>query len=57
MAWDMMWENGGLRSWVPDYREQYNLKDAEWRFNAVPHIMDGMNVFDYVDSNIELKLR
>ena len=56
-AWDIMWENGGLGLWSLDYREQYNLKDAEWCFDAVPQIMDGMNVFDYVDSDIELKLR
>ena len=43
-AWDLMWENGGPGVWAPDYREQYDLKDAEWCFNAAPQIMDGMNV-------------
>ena len=52
-----MWENVGPRVWAPDYREQYDLKDAEWRFDAVHQIMDGMNVSDYVYSVIELKLR
>ena len=56
-AWDMMWDNGGPGVWDPDYREQYDLKDAEWRFDAVPRIMDGMNVSDYVDSDIKMKLR
>ena len=56
-AWDLMWENGGPGLWSLDYRDQYNLKDAEWCFNAVPQIMDVMNVSDYVDSDIELKLR
>ena len=36
---------------------RYNLKDAEWRFDAVPQITDGMNVSTYVDPNIEPKLR
>ena len=52
-----MWENGGPGVWAPDYREKYDLKDAEWRFNAVPYIMDIMNVSNYVESDIELKLR
>ena len=56
-AWDLMSENGGPRVWAPDYREQYNTKDTEWSFYAVPQIMDGMNIFDYKDLDIELKLR
>ena len=33
------------------------MKDVEWRFDAVTQIMDIMNISDYVDSDIELKLR
>ena len=33
------------------------MKYAEWRFDAVPQIMDGMNISNYVDPDIELKLR
>ena len=29
----------------------------EWCFDVVPQIMDGMNVFDYVDSEIDMRLR
>ena len=56
-AWDLMWENGGPIVWDLDYREKCDLKDAEWCFDAVPQIMDGMNVSNYVDPDIELKLR
>ena len=56
-AWDLMWENEGPRVWNPDYREQYDLKDAEWRFDAVPQIMEEMNVSDYVYVDIDMKLR
>ena len=52
----LMWENGGPIVWASDYREQYNLKDAEWSFDVVPQIMDGMNVYDYVDPDIDMKL-
>ena len=55
-AWDLMWENGGPGVWAPDYMDQYDLKDAECRFDAVPQIMDGMNITNYVDTDIDLKL-
>eukprot|EP00554_Chaetoceros_debilis_P008071 CAMPEP_0194079866 /NCGR_PEP_ID=MMETSP0149-20130528/5984_1 /TAXON_ID=122233 /ORGANISM="Chaetoceros debilis, Strain MM31A-1" /LENGTH=700 /DNA_ID=CAMNT_0038761457 /DNA_START=132 /DNA_END=2234 /DNA_ORIENTATION=- len=55
-ARELMWENGGPGVWAPDYREQYDLKDPEWRFDAIPEIMDGKNVMDYVDPDIEAKL-
>eukprot|EP00980_Cylindrotheca_fusiformis_P022295 scaffold9176_cov129-Cylindrotheca_fusiformis.AAC.19 len=55
-ARDLMWENGGPGVWAPDYREQYDLKDTEWKFDAIPEIMDGKNIADYVDPEIEKKL-
>ena len=55
-ARDLMWENGGPGSWAPDYREQYDLKDDEWKFDAIPEIIDGKNIADYVDPDIETKL-
>ena len=57
MAWDLVCDNGGPRVWAPGYREQYNLKDAEWRFDTVPQIMDRMIISNYVDPYIKLKLR
>jgi nucleolar GTP-binding protein len=55
-ARDLMWENGGPGVWAPDYREQYDLKDEAWRFDAIPQILDGKNIADYVDPEIEAKL-
>ena len=55
-ARDLMWENGGPGVWAPDYREQYDLGDDEWRFDAIPEIIDGKNIADYVDPDIERKL-
>lgn len=55
-ARDLMWENGGPGVWAPDYREQYDLKDPEWRFDAIPEILDGKNIMDYVDPDIDAKL-
>jgi nucleolar GTP-binding protein len=55
-ARDLMWENGGPGVWAPDYREIYDLKDEDWRFDAVPEIIDGKNIADYIDPDIEAKL-
>ena len=52
----MMLENRGPGVWSLDYREQYDLKDTVWRFDVVPQTMDGMNISDYVDPDIDLKL-
>ena len=56
-ARELMWENGGPGVWAPDYREQYDLDDPEWRFDAIPQILDGKNIADYVDPDIDEKLR
>jgi nucleolar GTP-binding protein len=56
-ARDLMWENGGPGVWAPDYREQYDLADPEWRFDAIPEILDGKNIMDYVDPDIDAKLQ
>jgi nucleolar GTP-binding protein len=56
-ARELMWENGGPGVWAPDYREQYDLADPEWRFDAIPQILDGKNIADFVDPDIEEKLR
>jgi nucleolar GTP-binding protein len=55
-ARDLMWENGGPGVWAPDYRELYDLKDEEWKFDAIPEIMNGRNIADYVDPDIDKKL-
>jgi len=55
-ARELMWENGGPGVWAPDYREQYDLKNPEWRFDAIPQILDGKNIQDYIDPDIEAKL-
>ncbi|KAK1740693.1 nucleolar GTP-binding protein 1 [Skeletonema marinoi] len=56
-ARELMWENGGPGVWAPDYREQYDLADPEWRFDAIPQILDGKNIADYVDPDIDDRLR
>jgi nucleolar GTP-binding protein len=55
-ARELMWENGGPGVWAPDYREQYDLKNPEWKFDAIPELLDGKNIADYIDPDIDAKL-
>jgi len=36
--------------------ENYILKNDEWKYDIIPEIMDGKNVADFVDPEIEEKL-
>lgn len=55
-ARDLMWENGGPGVWAPDYREQYDLENDDWKFDAIPQFMDGKNIADFIDADIETKV-
>ena len=52
-----MWANGGPGVYACDYRKYYLLEDDEWKFDPIPTMMDGKNVLDYFDADIEEKLR
>lgn len=53
---DIMWEMGGPGVWAPDYREQYDLENDDWKFDAIPEIIDGKNIADFVDADILKRL-
>jgi nucleolar GTP-binding protein len=53
---ELMWENGGPGVYSCDYRKYYDLKNDEWRFDSIPEIIDGQNVADWVDPDIDAKL-
>jgi len=36
-----------------DLREKYLLKHPEWRFDIIPEIVDGKNIADFLDPDIE----
>lgn len=55
-ARDLCWENGGPGVWAPDYRDIYDLEDDEWKYDAIPEIMDGKNIMDFIDPAIEAKI-
>jgi len=47
---------GGAGAYNVDFRKEWQLKRAEWQYDAVPEIMDGMNVADFIDEDIDRKL-
>lgn len=51
-----MWSNGGPGVYACDYRKYYLLEHDEWRFDTVPEFMDGKNVMDFFDADIEDRL-
>ncbi len=40
----------------PDLREQYRLENPEWKYDVLPEMIDGKNVIDYIDPDIDRML-
>lgn len=47
---------GGPGVYRTDTTRYYSLRDDEWKSDMIPEIMDGKNIADYVDPEIEKKL-
>jgi nucleolar GTP-binding protein len=56
LARELMWLNGGPGVYSMDYRDVYDLKDDSWKWDAIPEIIDGKNIADFVDPEILSKL-
>ncbi|OXB71188.1 UNVERIFIED_CONTAM: hypothetical protein H355_006887, partial [Colinus virginianus] len=54
---DLMEENGGAGVYSVDLRKKDILAKEEWRYDVVPEFLNGHNVRDFVDEDIEEKLR
>ncbi|GLC36542.1 hypothetical protein PLESTM_000458200 [Pleodorina starrii] len=53
---DLQEENGGAGVYSADLRKHYSLADPEWKYDIMPEIMDGHNILDFVDPDIDAKL-
>jgi nucleolar GTP-binding protein len=53
---DIEEENGGPGIYSIDLRKNYQLADDDWKHDKVPEILNGKNIYDYVDPDIEAKL-
>ena len=49
-------EQGGAGVYSADLRKAYRLKSDEWKYDILPEIIDGHNVADFVDADIEARL-
>ncbi|XP_064949367.1 nucleolar GTP-binding protein 1-like [Musa acuminata AAA Group] len=53
---DLEEENGGAGVYSANLRKHYILADEEWKEDIMPEILDGHNVYDFVDPDILLRL-
>lgn len=54
---EKMQANGGAGVYVCDYRKYYLVAEDEWRYDVIPEFMDGKNVVDFFDPEIEARLK
>jgi nucleolar GTP-binding protein len=48
--------NGGIGVYYFPQREEFKLENPEWKYDIWPEIMDGKNVYDFVDKDILKKV-
>ncbi|KAK9903159.1 hypothetical protein M0R45_001218 [Rubus argutus] len=53
---DMENDNGGAGVYSASLKKNYILANDEWKEDIMPEILDGHNVFDFVDPDILLRL-
>jgi len=49
-------ESGGAGVYSVDLWRKQKLEDDSWKYDVVPEIMDGQNIFDFVDPDIDKRL-
>ncbi|OMP05162.1 hypothetical protein COLO4_09008 [Corchorus olitorius] len=53
---DLEEENGGAGVYSASLRKKYILASDEWKEDVLPEILDGHNVYDFIDPDILLRL-
>lgn len=56
LARDIEAENGGAGVFNVDLRADWDLKNPAWKYDKIPEIVNGKNVFDFIDPDIDAKL-
>jgi len=49
-------EGGGHGVYSMDLRKDFVLADDDWKYDNMPELMDGKNISDFIDPDIEAKL-
>ncbi|KAJ8131569.1 hypothetical protein O1611_g2053 [Lasiodiplodia mahajangana] len=57
LARDVEEANGGAGVFNVDLKADYLLENPEWKYDRIPELLDGKNIYDYVDPDIEAKLQ
>lgn len=57
LARDIEGENGGAGVFNINLKEFYMLEDDEWKNDVMPEVLDGKNVYDFLDADISAKLQ
>lgn len=53
---DLEVENGGPGVYNINLKKNYLLENDDWKEDKIPEILDGRNVYDFIDPDIEAKL-
>lgn len=57
LARDIEAENGGAGVYNINLKDSYLLEDEEWKNDVMPELLDGKNVYDFLDPDIAAKLQ
>ncbi|KAK9474269.1 P-loop containing nucleoside triphosphate hydrolase protein [Dipodascopsis tothii] len=57
LARDIEAENGGPGVYNINLKEKYLLENDEWKNDIMPEVMDGKNIYDFMDPEISAKLQ
>ena len=56
LARDIEEDNGGAGVYNVNLKDQYKLENDDWKYDRIPEVYDGKNVYDFIDPDIETKL-
>lgn len=56
LARDLEEENGGAGVFNVDLRADWDLANPEWKYDKIPEVVNGKNVFDFIDPEIDAKM-
>lgn len=57
LARDIEAENGGAGVFNINLKDNYLLEDEDWKNDVMPELLDGKNVYDFLDADIAAKLQ
>lgn len=57
LAKDIESENGGAGVFNINLKEFYMLENDDWKSDTMPEVLDGKNVYDFLDADIAAKLQ